>query len=120
MDLVLSGGEDSLLESLSFDLPPTTSYVAQRRLASYFPPVASNFSPTRVRLARFNIAGDKWLDPSSMRIYAKLTNTSGKALQRADWYARGGRGFYGRSHQLFRRLVMPNDWCVNDAVESGL
>ena len=27
---------------------------------------------------------------------------------------------YNRSHQLYRRILMPNDWCVNDAIESGL
>ena len=28
--------------------------------------------------------------------------------------------FYGRSHQLFRRLLMPTEWVKNDAVKSGM
>ena len=28
--------------------------------------------------------------------------------------------FYGRNHQLCRRLLMPSDWIVNDAVGSGM
>ena len=28
--------------------------------------------------------------------------------------------FYGRSHHLLRRLLMPKDWVINDAIESGL
>ena len=136
MDMVISGGEDSLLESLSFDLPSTTSYVQQRRLVSYYPSGASTFSPNGVRVCRFTIAGDGWLDPSSLRVYAKLANTSanGTVLQLADGphslFSRcrlfiGGTlvediDAYGRSHQLFRRLLAPNDWCQNDAIESGL
>ena len=86
MDMIISGGEDSLLESLSFDLPATTSYVQSRRLVSYYPSGASTFSPNGVRVCRFTIAGDSWLDPSSLRIYAKLANTSqnGTVLQLAD------------------------------------
>ncbi len=135
MDLVISGGEDSLLESLSFDLPPSSSYVQQRRLVSYYPSGASTFSPSGVRVCRFTIAGDGWLDPQSLRVYAKLANThASTALQLADGphtlFSRvrlfiGGTlvedlDAYGRSHQLFRRLLMPKDWVENDAIESGL
>ena len=28
--------------------------------------------------------------------------------------------FYNRSHHAFRRLLMPKDWVINDAIESGL
>ena len=135
MDLVISGGEDSLLESLSFDLPPSSSYVQQRRLVSCYPSGASTFSPNGVRVCRFTIAGDGWLDPQSLRVYAKLANTSGSTvLQLADGphclFSRcrlfiGGTlvedlDVYNRSHQLFRRLLMPKDWVENDAIESGL
>ena len=136
MDLILSGGaEEALLSSLDFSLPPTTSYVQSRRLVSFYPSGASNFSPTGVRVARFNLNGNSWLDPASMRIYAKLTNTSATTtlqladgphclIQRMRVYM-GGQlvedvDFYGRSHHLFRRLLMPKDWVINDAVESGL
>ena len=49
MDLAISGGEDSLLESLSFDLPPTASYAQQRRLVSYLPSGASNLNLNGLR-----------------------------------------------------------------------
>ena len=85
MDLILSGGEESLLQSLDFSLPPTTSYVQSRRLVSFYPSGASNFSPTGVRVARFTLNGSSWLDPASMRLYARLTNTSTTTtLQLAD------------------------------------
>ena len=120
MDLILSGGEESLLQSLDFSLPPTTSYVQSRRLVSYYPSGASNFSPTGVRVARFNLNGNSWLDPASLRIYAKLTNTSATTtLQLADGPSvlierirvyMGGTlvedvNSYGRQHFMFRRLL---------------
>ena len=135
MDMVIAGGEDSLLESLSFDLPATTSYVQQRRLVSYYPSGATTFSPNGVKVARFSIAGDGWLDPATLRVYGKLANTSNDTvLQLADGphscFSRvrlfiGGTlvediDCYNRSHQLFRRVLMPTDWCSNDAIESGL
>ena len=122
MDLVLSGSEDSLLSSLNFDLPPTTSYIQSRRLASYYPIGASNFSPSGVRVARFNLNGNSWFDTASMCVYAKLTNTSTTTalqladgphvlIQRARVYFSGtcveDVGSYGRSHQLFKRMLMP-------------
>ena len=133
MDLVISGGEDTVLSSLDFSLPPSTSYVQQRRLVSYYPSGASTFSPAGVKVCRYNINGD-WLDPASMRIYGKIANTGAGVLQLASGshclFSRirlfiGGTlcedlDFYGRSHELFRRLLMPSDWCQNDGIESGL
>ena len=86
MDLVLSGGDESLLASLDFSLPNTTSYVQSRRLVSYYPSGASNFNPNGgVRVARFNLNGSSWLDPTNMRVIGSLTNTSATTtLQLAD------------------------------------
>lgn len=136
MDMVISGGEGSLLESLSFDLPPTTSYIHQRRLVSYYLSGASTLSPNGVRVCRFTIAEDGWLDPASLRSYGKLYNGSqnNTVLQLADGphslFSRvrlfiGGAlvediDLHNRSQQLFRRMLMPNDWVVNDSIESGL
>jgi hypothetical protein len=133
MDLVISGGEDTLLESLNFSLPPSTSYVQQRRLVSYYPSGASTFSPSGVRVVRYNLNGD-WLDPASMRIYGKIYNSGAGVLQLASGphclFSRirlfiGGTlcedlDYYGRSHELLRRILMPADWCQLDSVESGL
>ena len=135
MDLVISGTESSLLESLSFDLPPSSSYVQQRRLVSFYPSGASTFSPNGVRVCNFTIAGDGWLDPASLRVVGSLRNGHATtSLQLADgphsMISRmrlfiGGTlcedcDFYSRSHQLFRRMLMGSEWVKNDAIESGL
>ena len=84
MDLVISSGEEQLLQSLDFSLAKTSSYVQERRLASFYPSGASSFSPDGVRVARFNITGDHWLDSSSLRLYFKLVNTGTTPLQLAS------------------------------------
>ena len=134
MDLVISGGEDSLLESLSFDLPPSSSYIQNRRYVSYYPSGASTYAPNGVRVMRFNLVGEGWLDPDSLRITGKLANTGANVLQLADgphsMIQRAKLSIagtvvedldqYNRNHQLFRRLLMPKAWVENDIVESGL
>ena len=84
MDLVISNGEDSLLGSLSFDLPPSSNYIKNKRYVSYYPSGASTYSPTGVRVMRFNLVGESWLDPGSLRITSKLAHTRANVLQLAD------------------------------------
>ena len=124
MDLVVSGTEDSLIEQLSFKLPSTSSYAQERRLVSAFPSGASQFSPDGVRVARFVITGENWLDPSTLRLAFKLKNLSAtQTLQLASgpWclfdqvrllvggveVERIGGPYYGRQHELFRHLLCP-------------
>ena len=123
MDLIISGSEDSLTNALSFDIPPTTSYVSKRSLVSFYPSGASTFSPDGVRVARFVLTGGDggWLDPSSLRITGKLANTHAATaltladgphclVQRMRVYL-GGQcvedvDCYRRSHQLLRKMLM--------------
>jgi len=83
---------------------------------------------------RFNIIGEGWLDPESLRITGKLASTGANVLQLAD----GSHSLiqraklsvagtvvedldiYNRNHQLFRRELMPPSWRMDDAVEAGL
>ena len=88
MDLVVSGTDDSLVEQLSFKLPSTASYANERRLVSAFPSGASQFSPDGVRVARFVITGENWLDPSTLRLAFKLKTY--RQPKRSSW--RVGRG----------------------------
>ena len=134
MDLIISGGEDSLLDSLSFDLPPSSSYIQTRKYSSFYPSGATTYAPNGVRVMRFNLVGEGWLDPESLRITGKLANTGTTALQLADgphsMFQRAKLSIagtvcedldnYNRNHQLFRRMLMPKSWVENDIVESGL
>ena len=133
MDLVLSGGEDQLLSSLQFKLPPSASYVQDRRLVSWYPSGASTFPPTGVREARFVITGDSWLDPATLRINLKIRNDSGQPIQLASSahalirrmrLMAGGVTLedidhYSRVSQVFQRMLQTPDWCTNDGIEAG-
>ena len=133
MDLVLSGGEDQLLSSLQFKLPPSASYIQERRLVSWYPSGASTFSPYGVREARFSITGESWLDPASLRINLKLRNPNAVAIQMASCAHSlirrmklliGGVfvedvDHYSRNAQLFQRMLQTPDWCTNDGIENG-
>ena len=136
MDLVVAGQDDSLIDQLSFKLPSTSSYATERRLVSAYPSGASLFSPNGVRVARFTLTSSEgWLDPSTLRLCMKLHNTSATdTLQLASgpWclfsqlrLLIGGVeveriAHYGRQHELFRHLLMPNDWNIESSVEDGM
>ena len=135
MDLVVAGTDDSLVEQLSFKLPSTASYATERRLVSAFPSGASQFAPDGVRVARFVLTGEGWLDPSTLRLAMKLKNTHAtNTLQLASgpWclfdqvrLLIGGieceriGPYYGRQHELFRHLLMPNAYNIESTIEDG-
>jgi hypothetical protein len=136
MDLLIgSSSEDALLESLRFKLPPSASYIQERRLVSWYPSGASTFSPTGVREARFDITGTNWLDSASLRLQMKVrnTNTSGQVLQmagNASALIQRMRLFiggvlvedvdqYGRNAMLFHRMLQSPAFAAMDGIESG-
>ena len=136
MDLVISGTDDSLIDQLSFKLPSTASYAQERRLVSAYPSGASQFSPDGVRrVARFVLTGENWLDCSTLRCAIKIKNTSpNQTLQLVSgpWclfdqirVLIGGveveriGGYYGRTHELFRSLLLSNSYNVESTTEDG-
>ena len=76
MDLVISCGDDKLVDLISFQLPSTASYATERRLVAAFPTGASQFEPSGVPVMRVHITRENWLDPSTLRLAFKLRNTS--------------------------------------------
>ena len=66
--------EDNLVEGLSFKLKPGASYVTNRRSVTYFPQGSNTYSVSGTRVIKFNITGDQWLDPQSLRLVFQLRN----------------------------------------------
>ena len=60
--------DDALIGVLSYKLKPGAPYVTNRRSVSYFAAGGNTYSPNGVKVIRFNIAGDQWLDPSTFRV----------------------------------------------------
>ena len=81
---------------------------------------ASQFSPDGVRVARFVITGENWLDPSTLRLAFKLKNTSAtQTLQLVS----GPWCLFDQVRLLIGgvgHLLMPNAWNIESTNEDGL
>ena len=69
--------DDALIGGLSYKLKPGPSYVTNRRSVSYFASGGNTYSPNGVKVMKFNLAGDQWLDPSTYRVAFQLNNNNG-------------------------------------------
>ena len=69
--------EDALIGGSSYKLKPGASYVTNRRSASDFASGGNSYYPNGVKVMKFNIAGDQWLDPNTFRVIFQLNNNNG-------------------------------------------
>ena len=68
--------DDALISGLSYKLKEGASYVTNRRSVSYFASGGNDYSTSGVRVMKFNITSDQWLDPSTFHIAFCLNRTS--------------------------------------------
>ena len=66
--------DDALIGGLSYKLKAGASYITNRRSVSYFASGGNSYSPTGVKVMKFNLTGDQWMDPSTFRIMFQLNN----------------------------------------------
>ena len=66
--------DDALIGGLSYKLKPGASYVTNRRSVSYFASGGNSYSPSGVKVMKFNLTGDQWLDPSTFRVAFQVNN----------------------------------------------
>ena len=69
--------DDALLGGLNYELKAGASYVTNRRSVSYFASGGKAYSPNGIKIRKFNITGDQWLDPSTFRVAFQLNNRNG-------------------------------------------
>ena len=75
VDAMVNSVEDYLIDGLSFKLSPGASYVTDRRSVSFFTAGSNSYAPgVGTRVARINLTGDGWLDPSTVRLCYTLVN----------------------------------------------
>ena len=67
--------DDALIGGLSYKLKAGASYVTNRRSVSYFAQGGNQYSPSGIKVVKFNLTGDQWLDPSTFRVMFQLNNT---------------------------------------------
>ena len=68
--------DDALNGGLSYKLKAGASYITNRRSVSYFASGGNQYSPNGVRVIKFNITRDQWLDPSTFRIRFQLNTAN--------------------------------------------
>ena len=69
--------DDALIGGLSYKLKPGDPYVTNRRSVPYFASGGNAYSPNGVKVMKFNIPGDHWLDPSTFRVASQFNNNNG-------------------------------------------
>ena len=69
--------DDALIGGLSYKLKAGASYVTNRRSVSYSASGGNTYSPNGVKVMKFNLTGDQWLDPSTFRVAFQLNNNNG-------------------------------------------
>ena len=65
---------DALIGGLSYKLKAGAPYVTDRRSVSFFASGGNQYSSTGVKVMRFNLSSDRWMDPSTFRIMFQLNN----------------------------------------------
>lgn len=66
--------DDALIGGLSYKLKAGASYVSNRRKCTYFASGGNQYSSSGVKVCKFNIVSDDWLDPSTFRVAFTLNH----------------------------------------------
>ena len=77
MEAYHNGVEDYLIDSLSFKLPPGSSYVVDRKKSSFWAIGSNVYAPTTgTKVMKFQLSGEQgtWLDPGSVRLQFAVRN----------------------------------------------
>ena len=79
--LATAGGKASLLDSLSFEIPPAAPYVTSRRSCYSYPSTGTTYSYGTQRVCRIPLTSDagEWLDLSTLRVQLTFTNNTADA-----------------------------------------
>ena len=74
---ILNDASDQLIPNLNFKQPATASYIIDRHSASFHAIGGNVYKPTSgVRLIRFNINSEDFLEPSTLRVMFDIVNTN--------------------------------------------
>ena len=60
--------DDALIGGLSYKLKAGASYVVDKRSVTFFASGGNQYSSPGVKVCKFNIVADQWMDPSSFRV----------------------------------------------------
>ena len=75
MEAIANGVEDVLIQGLSYKLKHGSSYIQERKSATFHPAGSNIYSTNGTKLIKISLTGDHFLDPSTFRIMFDLVNT---------------------------------------------
>ena len=105
MESIIAQNEDVLVQPLDFSLGSTASYIVVREQQTFFS--SQNLvSPSSIRIAKFQVGGNGFLDLSSLYFACDITNDHGTAVLQP---------ITAEAHCLFKRLIVR---CGGTLVES--
>ena len=83
MEAVANSVDDALIDSLSFKLSNSASYITERKSVTFWP-TGSNIYKTSsgTKVIRFVLTNDNWLDPSTVRVMFNLVNNDSDSAKR--------------------------------------
>ena len=131
--LATAGGKASLLDSLSFEIPPAAPYVVARRSCYSYSSTGTRFSYNTQRVCRIPLTSDagEWCDLSTLRVQLTFANNTAdpqhfrmrdpvSCVQRLRVFCAGTLVEYiharNRVNEMMRILSPPGS-NANDAVE---
>ena len=75
MEAVANSVDDALIDSLSFKLSNSASYITERESVTCWPTGSNIYKTTSgTNVIRFVLTNDNWLDPSTVRVMFNLVN----------------------------------------------
>ena len=74
MESHLNAQDSKLNTSFVHRLPATADYVVDRKMVRWYPQGSNVYSPTGVKMLRWTLAGDQWLDPTTCQLNFQVVN----------------------------------------------
>ncbi len=68
--------EDQLIDGLPYRLQAGASYITDRKSVSFFPHSGNDCKPSSVKVVKFVLTGNAWLDPSTVKFQLQVNNTA--------------------------------------------
>ena len=68
--------EDNSIDSLNFKLRAGASYVTNRRSVTFWPSGGNEYTCKGVKVIKIGLNGDQWLDPSTVKVFFDIQNTT--------------------------------------------
>ena len=74
MEHHVQSADDQLTGGLSHKLKAGASYVQDRQKRTFYASGGNQYSSSGVKVCKFNIVSDQWLDPSTFRVMFTINN----------------------------------------------